>query len=209
MKHTILMTLLGLTVAVVTPSLAVADNGDRKWRSNNNHDRSHVEQKRHAVKPPKPHHIVKRHNDKRVKHNVDKRQYVRKHHEPKTSFSITFGNALPGVIYGNSYPERYVYDDNRVNKGRSIYQRMDRQSRRIQQGVNSGQLVRHEARNLREEQDRISWKVSKFNRDGRLDRHERSKLQHMLDVADNNIRELKHNRLTRDSRHRNYDYARY
>ena len=206
MKHTILMTLLGLTVAVLTPSLAVADNGDRKWRSNNNHDRgyirSQVEHKREIgkVKPPK------RHHDKVVKHQVKKQHNVRKHHDPKTSFSITFGSALPGLVYGNNYPERYVYKDYRVNKRGNIYKRMDRQSRRIQQGVNSGQLVRHEARTLREEQDRISWKVSKFNRDGRLDRHERSKLNHLLDVADNNIRNLKHNRLTRDSRrHRNND----
>jgi hypothetical protein len=220
MKNSILIALLGLTVAVLTPSLSYADNGyrfgpnkehNKKYNKNVNqgHVKKHANKNKHVAraKPPKPHHNVKRHHNNIVKHHNNKHRKNYRRHEPKTSFSITFGNTLPGLVYGNSYPERYVYNDYRVNKNKKIYRRLDNQARRIQKGIDKGQLVRSERRSLREEQDRINWKISKFKRDGRLDRRERSRLHQMLDVADNNIRDLRHNRLTRDSRRYNKDYA--
>ena len=221
MKNSILIALLGITVAVVTPSLSFADN-EYRFGPNKDHNKSynkghskghankHMNKNRHVAKakPPKPHHN-RRHNAF-TKFNNNKHYKNYGHHKPKTSFSITYGNNLPGLVYGHELPQRHVYKDTHGYKN-SIYQRQDNQARRIRKGIKKGQLVRREIRRLREEQRHIDSELAYFKRDGRLNRHERSKLHHMLDIADNNIRNKRHNQLTRyskrDRHERNYDYA--
>ncbi len=93
--------------------------------------------------------------------------------------------------------------------GSSINARQDRQNIRIERGIDNGQLTRHEVRKLRAEQRDIEELKKCLRRVGGrgLQPMERRVLQRLLDVASDNIRELKHNdeRRWRHRRHSNYD----
>lgn len=227
MKNSILIALLGLTVAVVTPSVSYADsdfkfgpgkghNKAQKYSHNNGHNKKHGHKQRHVVKK---HH--KKHHNKHKQHNrrhdvarfdAKKHHHSKRHHykSKQPSFSITFSNDYPSIVYGHDYYEDRVYRDHNGYRSH-IYQRMDNQARRIRKGIKSGQLVRREVRKLRDEQYHIERKLVKYDRDGRLNRHERSRLNQMLDDASHHIRNKRHNHLTRDSiRHqRDYEYVYY
>ena len=88
-----------------------------------------------------------------------------------------------------------------------IHKRQNNQARRINRGIDNGQLVRREVRTLRKEQRRISERLRHFQYDGRLNRHERNKINNMLDVASNHIRNKRHNRLTQRSQYNNNQYG--
>ena len=228
MKNSILIALLGLTVAVVTPSVSFADS-DFKFGPGKGHNKAqkHSYNKGHNKKRGqkyKQRHVVKKHHNKHHnKHKQHNRRHdvarfdAKKHHnskrhhyKSKPSFSITFSNDYPRVVYGNDYYQDRVYRDHNGYRS-SIYQRMDNQARRIRKGIKSGQLVRREVRRLRDEQSHIERKLVHFDSDGRLNRHERSRLNQMLDVASNQIRNKRHNHLTRDSsgHQRDYEYVYY
>ncbi len=235
MKNSLLIALLGLTVSVVTPSIASADDfkfGPNKSYKNDHrgdkHKSRHVKKhstkqhtnKRHVtkVKPPKhPHQraIAKLDNKRHNRHNKrynDNHRRVTKHHnnKPKSSFSVTWSSHSPDVVYNYGYDKGHYYDE-APRRAKSIYERQNRQQRRIQRGRESGQLVRREVKHLRQEQRQIQHKIAYYKRDGRLNRHERSRIHQMQDVASNNIRNKRNNRLTRWSQPRNSqnDYAWY
>lgn len=94
MKHTLLIALLGATVTFATPSLSLADHG-QKFKNGLDHKHQQANARRDrdrrnngdkfTAKPPKPHRIVKQIRDK--VHNKDKRHNkgnrhnnVKKHH---------------------------------------------------------------------------------------------------------------------------------
>lgn len=249
MKNSLLIALLGLTVSVVTPSIAAADDfkfgpnksykNDQNRGHNNRHAKKHVakqhNQKRrvHKAKPPKlPHQRIiakldnKIHNRHNRRHDNKRRQVnnydnnhannhrnKRRHNKSKPSFSITWNSNTPNVNYDNGYygynNDQYYNDTPRYAS--SIYERQNRQQRRIHKGRKSGQLVRREVKRLRQEQRQIQHKIAHYKRDGRLNRHEKSRIHQMQDVASNNIRNKRNNRLTRWSKSRgnNYEYAWY
>jgi hypothetical protein len=70
--------------------------------------------------------------------------------------------------------------------------RQHRQSARIRQGVQSGELTRREARRLANEQRTIRKEERAYRADGRLDRVERRDLQQDLNQASRHIRTQKH-----------------
>ena len=86
-----------------------------------------------------------------------------------------------------------------------IHQRMERQERRIEQGVRSGELTRLEARKLIRNQREIRHLARDFRDDGRLSRRERAILQDRLDVASAKIRAFKHNDRARPTHHHRHD----
>lgn len=244
MKNSLLIALLGLTVSVVTPSIATADDfkfgpnksykndHNRGQKHKNRHVKKHVAKQHNAkhklkhrvakVKPPKHKHqrnirkfdnkIHNRHNKRydnnrrNVNNHVNKRHY----NKPKRSFSITWNSNTPNVIYDYSNDNGY-YNNDAPRYASNIYQRQKRQQRRIHQGKESGQLVRREVKQLRQEQRQIQHKIANYKRDGRLNRHEKARIHQMQDVASDNIRNKRHNRLTRWSnpRRNNHDYAWY
>ena len=231
MKNPLLIALLGLTVSVVTPSIATADDfkfgpnksykndQNRGHKHNNRHAKKHVAKqhnRKHRVaraKPPKlPHQrLIAKHKNK-IHNRHNKRHDNKRHHnKSKPSFSITWNSNTPDVTYGNGY---YGYDnDSYYNDApryaNSIYDRQQRQQRKIRKGMDKGQLVKREVKRLRQEQRQIKHRLANYKRDGRLNRHERARLHQMLDVAANNIRNKRNNGLTRWSNPRNnkYDYA--
>lgn len=237
MKNSLLIALLGLTVSVVTPSIATADDfkfgpnksykndQHRNYKHNNKNAKKHAskhKQNQHVtkVKPPKlPHKRFiakrdnkidnrhdKRYNDKRrqVKNYDTKRHY----NKPKSSFSITLNSHTPNIVYNRGYNKGHYYND-APRRAASIFERQDRQQRRIHKGRESGQLVRKEVKQLRHEQRQIQNKISHYKRDGRLNRHEQSRINRMQDAASNNIRNKRNNRLTRWSkpRHNQNNYV--
>ena len=240
MKNSLLIALLGLTVSVVTPSIATAEDfkfgpnksykNDRGHKHSNRHVKKHVakqhNQKRrvHKAKPPKlPHQRIitkfdnKIHNRHNKRHD-NKRRHVNKHannhrnqrhyNRSKPSFSISWNSNTPNVIYDNgyyAYDNDYYYND-APRYANSVYDRQQKQQRKIRKGMNKGQLVKREVKRLRQEQRQIKQRLAHYKRDGRLNRHERSRLHQMLDVAANNIRNKRNNGLTRWSkRKRNQD----
>ncbi len=82
-----------------------------------------------------------------------------------------------------------------------IERRLDRQQMRIQEGVRSGELTRHEAQRLRQQHRRIVHLKRDFMSDGRLSHKERHALMERLDKASSHIYSLKHNRRDRGHRH--------
>jgi len=94
--------------------------------------------------------------------------------------------------------------------GGNIGARQERQALRIERGVDNGQLTRHEVRKLRAEQrdiDELKKCLRQYGGRG-LQPMERRVLQRLLNLASENIRELKHNDARRWNgyrRHSNHD----
>ena len=75
----------------------------------------------------------------------------------------------------------------------TISERVEFAHRRIERGIESGQLTREEAHRLREEFHRIREDERRMSADGRLDRRERERLHEELDRLERHISYLKHN----------------
>ena len=79
-------------------------------------------------------------------------------------------------------------------------QRQANQERRIQQGVQSGQLTEREAARLDKGQDRLDRMEDKAKADGVVTQQERKRLQHAENVQSRHIAREKHDR-QRDLNH--------
>jgi hypothetical protein len=73
-----------------------------------------------------------------------------------------------------------------------VDKRQHKQSHRIEQGVRTGQLTKHEAARLKAEQSRIAALERRFERDGRLSHTERTILRVEQNRASKHIRAEKH-----------------
>ncbi len=78
-----------------------------------------------------------------------------------------------------------------------LFDRMERQQERIEDGIQSRELTRKEAKTLKQQQRHIRQLVRVYREDGRLSKKERRILKNKLDRASYTIRELKHNDLNR------------
>jgi hypothetical protein len=93
-----------------------------------------------------------------------------------------------------NFPDRPGFDHRCLNDFRQhasdygIDARQQRQMDRIMHGLRSGDLSRHEARNLMREQREIERMQRYFLADGRLTRDEWLQLDHRLDRAAHDIR---------------------
>lgn len=102
----------------------------------------------------------------------------------------------------NIYREKHDAQTVNVGKGSSggnandanIQQRMQNQERRIQQGVNSGQLTPREAGRLEAREAKIKQDEARMKSDGKLTAKERKKLNKELDNASERIYKQKHDR---------------
>ena len=70
--------------------------------------------------------------------------------------------------------------------------RQQHQQQRIKQGMKSGELTRHEARELRDEQRDIKQLEQAYKSDGKLTNAERKDLQHELNQQSRDIYQQKH-----------------
>ncbi|MEO5342797.1 MAG: hypothetical protein H7842_05575 [Gammaproteobacteria bacterium SHHR-1] len=86
--------------------------------------------------------------------------------------------------------------------GSNIDQRLERQERRIEQGLRSGELTRREARQLRKKHQRISHLYEDSSQHG-LSKPERRRLERKLNRLSDSIYSLKHNEIKRPL-HRTY-----
>lgn len=87
-----------------------------------------------------------------------------------------------------------------------INARQDRQMDRIQAGMRSGQITRAEFRELMHEQHTIRAMEQHFRADGRISTREFQRLEHVLDVANRNIRAEKHDRQARHAYRHDYRF---
>jgi hypothetical protein len=74
-----------------------------------------------------------------------------------------------------------------------IVKHMDKQERRIDQGVNSGRLTDKEAERLQNQQEIIQKERGNALEDGKITRGERKEIRHDQRKASHNIRRKKHN----------------
>lgn len=81
-----------------------------------------------------------------------------------------------------------------------VDKRQAKQSYRIEQGVRTGQLTKHEAARLKGEQNRIAALERRFERDGHLSRNERTVLRAAQNRAGKHIRAEKHDGQNRHNR---------
>lgn len=75
-------------------------------------------------------------------------------------------------------------------------QRQENQERRIEQGVQSGQLNAREAARLERKQERIDRSEARAKADGVVTRQERARLHHQENVQSRHIARQKHDRQT-------------
>ena len=78
-----------------------------------------------------------------------------------------------------------------------VNKRQVNQSKRIRQGVRSGELTRHETVRLRQQQNRIKRQERRFKADGTFTKRERAKIHKRQNRASKNIYRKKHNARTR------------
>lgn len=96
---------------------------------------------------------------------------------------ITFSLAIaPALAAGTDSPK---IDERQVN-----------QQKRIDQGVQSGQLTEKEAKKLNKQQEKINKKETKMKEDGKLTKKERAKLRKEQEKADKKIYKEKHDKQT-------------
>ena len=88
--------------------------------------------------------------------------------------------ALPGVALAQSTPR--------------IDQRQENQERRIEQGVQSGQLNKKEERRLEKGQARVQKAENKAMADGKVTKKERKKIEKMQDRQSKKIAREKHDK---------------
>ena len=111
-----------------------------------------------------------------------------------------------GYKRGNRYQESVRDNGSRKSDRRYaqyLDRRQNRQLRRIEQGIDSGELTRKEARKLTRQQRRLDRVEREFSEDGRYSRKERRILEAKLDRASDAIYRKKHN--DRIRRHRYSD----
>jgi hypothetical protein len=86
-----------------------------------------------------------------------------------------------------------------------------RQTKRIRQGVRSGEITRPEVRRLKKEQRRIDSAYHRASADGHVNWRERQRLDKMQDRASRHIYQAKHNRANRrlHKHYRNGAYRAY
>ena len=109
---------------------------------------------------------------------------------------------LLGMLATPAIADRY-YDDGYHHANR-LEHRIDRQHRRIERGIHSGELTRKESKRLHKRLRQIAKLKRRYTRDGFLDRHERRKLHSKLNAVSNRIYRLKHNDRYREQHHRHY-----
>ncbi len=88
-------------------------------------------------------------------------------------------------------------DENHGYSHARLYDRMLRQYDRIEDGIESRELTRKEAKTLRRQQRQIRQLAREFRGDGWLSKKERRILKRKLDKSSQQIREFKHNDLNR------------
>lgn len=89
--------------------------------------------------------------------------------------------AAAALTAGAAMAQPYGYGYERRSEWMPVDQRLQILDRRIDQGINSGQLTRDEAYRLRSEFRRISWLENRYERDG-LSRWERADLNRRVDA---------------------------
>ena len=87
---------------------------------------------------------------------------------------------------------------------RRVDRRQARQWDRIQNGIDSGELSRGEARRLMRGQRRIARMEDRFVRDGYISPRERRKLERALNRTSKRIKRAKHNDYPGDNYHRGW-----
>ena len=85
---------------------------------------------------------------------------------------------------------------------RRVDHRQTNQWRRISEGIDSGELSRHEAKRLLRNQKRLARMERRFERDGYYSPRERRKMERALDRASHRIKRAKNN-----DHHRSYGHG--
>jgi hypothetical protein len=75
----------------------------------------------------------------------------------------------------------------------NFYERIEDQQKRINQGIESGELTRKEADMLQDNLDWVKGKYARMEADGIMTRDERDRLDRMLDRNSGMIKDRKHN----------------
>lgn len=84
---------------------------------------------------------------------------------------------------------------------RDIHNRLRAAHERIDRGIESGALTKHEAHKLKRELDAVRDDEARMRADGRLNHPERERLDRELDRLEKHIARLKHNDNRRDGHH--------
>ncbi len=101
---------------------------------------------------------------------------------------------IAGLTFLLAAEVAYGQTQNYSTNDPGIQQRMQNQERRIQQGVNSGELTPKEAGKLEAREAKIRQDEERMKSDGNLTPKERQKLSKELDKASNRIYNQKHDR---------------
>ena len=93
-----------------------------------------------------------------------------------------------------SSPEAVATPAAKPKHKNSVNARQNRQEKRIEQGVASGELTNKEAAKLNKRQDKLEQKEARMRSDGELSNKERAKLQNDLRKSNKAIKKQKHDK---------------
>jgi hypothetical protein len=120
----------------------------------------------------------------------DKKEESMKHLSVYFVVILLFSLAAP-VVFAE---QGQTYQDRSGNYGHDkVFDRFEKQQKRINQGIKSGELTRKEAEILQANLDSIKDKYTRMKSDGRLTEHELERLTRMLDENSEMIKDKKHN----------------
>jgi hypothetical protein len=94
-----------------------------------------------------------------------------------TVIALVFA-ALPGLAFAQTTPAPATPSD---KAGARIDQRQDNQQKRIDKGVQSGELNKKEAARLQKGQERVQKMEDKARADGKITKKEAAKIEHAQD----------------------------
>jgi septal ring factor EnvC (AmiA/AmiB activator) len=121
-------------------------------------------------------------------------EMTRKENEMKTIAKAVVIASLTLLVASPSFA---YHGDRGYGKSDRIVDRIERQQRRIERGIDNDDLTRKEARQLRRNLKDIRQLKRIFRDDGRLSKRERRYLHNRLDKSSRQIKRLKHNEIRR------------
>lgn len=105
----------------------------------------------------------------------------------------------------NHYQQQYRHSHtNHRNQGYHVNVNLDKFNRRIQRGINNGQLTHQEAQVLRQKLHHLSHALNRVRADGYVSKQEKHRVEHKAQQLSSLIHQKKHNSITRYSNHHNY-----
>lgn len=123
-------------------------------------------------------------------------------------FATSVAMATPAqychLPHQHQYQKHQQSHTSHYKRGYQVNVNLHKLQRRIQHGVNNGQLTHEEARILRQKMHHLRSALSRVNADGYVSKQEKQRVEHKAHRLSSLIHQKKHNHITRHTQHHGY-----